>query len=156
LKKEKVYIPKDKKLRAEIIQWHHVVPAAEHRKQWKTIELVTRNYWWPEVTRDVGRYMEGCDLYQIIKNQTEEMAEKLKLSKVLEKLWTHLIINFIMKLLVVARKDTILVVCDQLSKMTYFVAIIEGTLVEELARLFRNNMWKLYGLLESVVSDRGP
>jgi len=132
------------------------VPAAEHRKQWKTIELVTRNYWWPEVTRDVGRYMEGCDLYQTIKNQTEEMAEKLKLSKVLEKLWTHLIINFIMKLLVVARKDTILVVCDQLSKMTYFVAIIEGTLVEELARLFRNNMWKLYGLLESVVSDRGP
>ena len=28
LKKEKVYIPKDEELRAEIIQWHHDVPVA--------------------------------------------------------------------------------------------------------------------------------
>ena len=33
---------------------------------------------------------------------------------------------------------------------------LEGTSVERLARLFRNNVWKLHGLLESVVSDRGP
>ena len=59
--------------------------------------------------------------------------------------------DFITKLLVVAGKDTILVVCDRLSKMTYFVATTEG-----LARLFRDNVWKLHGLLESIVSDRGP
>ena len=47
-------------------------------------------------------------------------------------------------------------VCNQLSKMTHFVATIEGMLVEGLARLFRDNMWKLHGLPESVVSDRGP
>jgi len=34
------------------------------------------------------------------------------------------------------------------------VATIEGTLVERLVRLFRDNVWKLYGLLESVISDR--
>jgi len=50
------------------------------------VELVMRSYWWPGVTRDVGRYMEGCDLCQRMKNRTEELAEKLKLSKVLEKL----------------------------------------------------------------------
>jgi len=33
---------------------------------------------------------------------------------------------------------------------------LEGTSVERLARLFRDNVWKLHGLLESVVSDRGP
>jgi len=42
-----------------------------------------------------------------------------------------------------------------LSKMTHFVATTEGTLAEGLARLFRDNMWKLHGLLESIVSDRG-
>ena len=52
----------------------------------------------------------------------------------------HLIVDFITKLPVVAGKDTILVVCDRLSKMTYFMATIEGTSAEELARLFRNNM----------------
>ena len=61
-----------------------------------------------------------------------------------------------MKLPIVAGKDAILVVCDRLSKMVYFVATTEGMLVEGLARLFRDNMWKLHGLLESVVSDRGP
>ena len=61
-----------------------------------------------------------------------------------------------MKLLVVAGKNAILVVCDRLSKMTHFVATTEGILVEGLARLFRDNVWKLHGLLESVVSDRGP
>ena len=58
--------------------------------------------------------------------------------------------------MVVAGKDAILVVCDRLSKMTHFVAAIERMLAEGLARLFRNNMWKLHRLPESVVSDRGP
>ena len=33
---------------------------------------------------------------------------------------------------------------------------MEGTLAEGLARLYRDNIWKLYGLLESIVSDQGP
>jgi len=119
-------------------------------------ELVTRNYWWPGVMRDIGRYIEGYDLCQRMKNWTEKMAGKLKLSEVLEKPWTHLTVDFITKLLMVARKDAILVVCDQLLKMTHFVATTEKTSAEELARLFRDNVWKLHGLPESVVSNRGP
>ena len=102
------------------------------------------------------RYIEGCDLCQRMKNRTEELAEKLKLSEVPEKLWTHLMVDFIMKLLVVAGKDAILVVCDRLSKMTHFVATTEETSAEGLARLFRDNIWKLHGLPESIISDRRP
>jgi len=91
-----------------------------------------------------------------MKNRTEEVAGKLKLSEVLEKPWTHLTVDFITKLSLVARKDTILVVCDRLSKITHFVAITEGTLAKRLVRLFRNNIWKLHGLPESIVLDRGP
>ena len=85
-KEGKVYVPKDEELRAEIIYMHHDVPAAGHRGRWKTVELVTRNYWWPGITRDVGRYVEGCDLCQRMKNKTEKVAGKLKLSKVPRKL----------------------------------------------------------------------
>ena len=56
----------------------------------------------------------------------------------------------------VAEKDAILVVYDRLSKMAYFVAIIKGMMAEGLVRLFRDNVWKLYRLLESIISDRGP
>jgi len=91
-----------------------------------------------------------------MKNRTEKVAGKLKLSEVPEKPWIHLTVDFIMKLPVVAGKDVILVVCDRLSKMTHFVATTEETSAKELARLFRDNIWKLHGLPESVVSDRGP
>ena len=64
-------------------------------------------------------------------------------------------VDFITKLPVVAEKNVILVVFDRLSKMTHFVATIEETLVEGLVKLFRDNMWKLHGLPESIVSDRG-
>jgi len=62
LKEGKIYVPKDKELRAEIIWLHYDVPAVGHGEKWKTVELVTRNYWWPGVTREVEWYVEGCDL----------------------------------------------------------------------------------------------
>ena len=64
-------------------------------------------------------------------------------------------VDFITKLPIVARKDAVLVVCNKLSKIVHFVATTEGTLVEGLARLFRDNMWKLHGLPESIVLDQG-
>ena len=72
-------------------------------------------------------------MYQRLKNKTEVPAKKLKLSEVLEKLWTHLTVDFITKLLLVAGKDTILVVYNRLSKITHFVATTEGISVKRLA-----------------------
>ena len=40
--------------------------------------------------------------------------------------------------------------------MVHFIPITEKTSAENLARLFRDNMWKLHGLSESIISDRGP
>jgi len=74
----------------------------------------------------------------------EKIVGKLKLSEVPEKPWTHLTVDFITKLPIVVEKNVILVVCDRLSKMVYFVVTIEGMSAEGLARLFRDNMWKLY------------
>ena len=140
LKEGKVYVLKDKKLRAEIIQWHHDMLAAGHGGKWKTVELANRNYWWPGVTREVGRYVEECDLCQRMKNRMEEVAEKLKLSEVPEKPWTHLTVDFITKLLVVVGKNAILIVYNRLSKMMHFVAATEGMLAKSLARLFKDNV----------------
>jgi len=63
-KKGKVYVPKDEKLRAEIIRLHHDTLIGGHRGQWKMVELVTRNFWWPGITKKVKRYVEGCDACQ--------------------------------------------------------------------------------------------
>ena len=120
------------------------------------VELVTRNYWWPEVIKKVKRYVEGYDQCQRIKNRVEMPAGKLRPNKVLERPWQHISVDFIIKLLVSKGYDSILVVCDRFSKMLYFVTTTEKITAKELARLFRDNMWKLHGLLKSVISDKGP
>ena len=45
LKEVKVYVPKDERLRTEIILLYHDALVAKHGGKWKMVELVTRNYW---------------------------------------------------------------------------------------------------------------
>jgi len=73
-----------------------------------------------------------------------------------EKPWTHISADFITKLPLAQGYNSILVVVDRLTKIVHFIPTTEKTSAEELARLFRDNVWKLHGLPESIISDRGP
>jgi len=59
---------------------------------------------------------------------------------ILEKPWSHISADFITKLLLAQGYNAILVVCDRFSKMAHFIATIERTLVEGLAKLFRDHV----------------
>jgi len=139
-KERKVYVPKDNKLRTEIIRLHHNMPIEGHGGQWKTVELVTRNFWWPRVTKEMKQYVEGCDACQCNKNHIEQPAGKLMLNSVPEKPWVHILADFITKLPLAQGYNSILVVVDRLTKMVYFIPTIEKTSAEGLARLFRDNV----------------
>jgi len=120
------------------------------------VELVTRNFWWPGVTKEIKQYVEGYNSSQQNKNCTEQPARKLMPNSIPEKPWTHILADFITKLPLAQGYDSILVVVDWLIKMVHFIPTMEKTSAEGLARLFRNNVWKLYRLLESIILDRGP
>ena len=106
LKKGKVYVPRDEKLRLEIIWLHHDMPIAGHGGQQKMVELVTRNYQWLEITKEVKQYVKGCDQCQRIKNRVEKPVGKLRPNKVPERPWQHILVDFIIKLLVIIYKST--------------------------------------------------
>ena len=99
--------------------------------------------------------MEGCNACQRYKNQSEAPAEKLMPNAIPEKPWSHILADFITKLPLAQGYNAILVVCDRFSKMAHFIATTEKTSAEGLAKLFRDHIWKLHGLLESIISDRG-
>jgi len=120
------------------------------------VELVTRNFWWPGITKEVKRYVKGYNACQHNKNCTEQPAGKLMPNSIPEKPWTHISADFITKLPLAQGYDSILVVVDRLTKMVYFIPTTEKTSAEGLARLFRDNVWKLHGLPESIILDRGP
>ena len=106
--------------------------------------------------KEVKRYVEGCNSFQRNKNHTEQLAGKLMPNSIPKKPWIHISADFITKLPIAQRYDSILVVVDKLTKIVHFIPTTEKTLAEGLARLFRDNMWKLHGLSESIISDRGP
>ena len=73
-----------------------------------------------------------------------------------KKPWIYISVDFITKLPLAQGYNTILVVVDQLTKMIHFIPTTEKMIAEGLAKLFRDNMWKLHGLPKSIISDRGP
>ena len=62
-KEKKVYMPKDNILRVEIIRLHYNTLVGGYRKQQKTVELVTRNFWQLGIIKEVKRYVEGYNSY---------------------------------------------------------------------------------------------
>ena len=72
----------------------------------------------------------------------------------LEKLWQYILVDLIIKLLVFRSYDAILVIYDRFLKISHFIVITKKVTAKRLARLFRDNMWKLHKLLESVILDR--
>jgi len=115
-----------------------------------------RIFWWPGVTRESKWYVEGYDACQYNKNRTEQPAGKLMPNSIPNKAWTHILVNFITKSPLAQGYDSILVVVDRFTKMAHFVPTTEKTMAEGLARLFRDNVWRLHGLPKSIISDRGP
>jgi len=139
LKEGRIYMPEGD-LRREIIQLYHDTLLGGHGGRWKTTELISRNYWWPGVMKEVGRYVEGCDACQRYKNRSKAPAGKLMPNTIPEKPWSHISADFITKLPLAQGYDTILVICDRFSKMAHFIATTEKTSAEGLAKLFRDHV----------------
>jgi hypothetical protein len=53
--------PDSSDLQRCIVSLCHDTRVAGHAGRWKTLELVSRNYWWPQMSRYVGRYVSTCD-----------------------------------------------------------------------------------------------
>jgi hypothetical protein len=62
--KGKLYIPNNKRLHAEIIKTCHDTPTTGHPGKHRTLELVSRHYWWPKMGASVEQYTLGCNKCQ--------------------------------------------------------------------------------------------
>jgi hypothetical protein len=57
----KIYVPNDRDLRHHIVEQHHDTHIARHADRFKTLKLISRNYWWPQMSRYIGIYVKHCD-----------------------------------------------------------------------------------------------
>ena len=58
----KIYVPQNSDLQRQIVSLCHNTKVTRYPRCWKTLELVSRNYWWPQMSRYIGQYISTCDL----------------------------------------------------------------------------------------------
>jgi len=151
--KGRVYIPDDKSLRADIVKLHHDNPAAGHPGRHKTLELTSRNYWWPSMSQFIDKYVEACDICIRSKPRISQGFKQLKPNETPERRWGTITMDFIMPLPRSEGNTGILVVVDRLTKMAHFIAIRKEITALETAEILMRNMFKLHRLPDKIICN---
>ena len=72
----KIYVPVPE-LRHRILTLCHDLKLAGHSGRWKTLELVSWNYWWPQMSRYIGKYMSTCNMCLCTKSICQPLTGEL-------------------------------------------------------------------------------
>ena len=152
----RIYIPNNKKTKKEILKENHNSVDVGHLGQQRMLELIKWNYWWPGLKEDVKKYVQGYFKYQQNKVQHQKKAGELHPLKIPQEPWQEISIDIIRPLSRSNRMDTIVVIIDQFTKMIQLKAITTSISSEGIAKIYRDNIWKLHGVPKKILSDWGP
>ena len=154
----RIVVPDALNLRQRILHFCHVSPYAGHRSVLGTKEQVAKDFYWPDWSVDVAKFVNTCASCQKMKFRAKVAPGLLKPLPIPCRRWGDISMDFITDLPKSGKRqfDTILVVVDRLSKMSHFIPTHKTATGEKVARLLHDNVIKLHGLPHSVVSDRDP
>lgn len=104
----------------------------------------------------IREYVRSCDTCARSKNARHKPFGMLLPLPLPHRPWTAISMDFIVKLPRSRSFDSVLVVVDRFTKMAHFIPCKESCTSAELANLVFAHVFKLHGLPDSIVSDRGP
>ena len=70
--------------------------------------------------------------------------------------WKSVSMDFIVELPLADGYDAVLVTVDRFTKMAHFLPTTSKVTVEQTTQLYYQHVWKLHGVPEDIVLDRGP
>jgi len=153
--RNRIYVPRDAELRRRIVSQHHDSLIAGHPGRWKTLELVSRSYWWPQMSRYIGQYCSTCDLCLRTKAQRHRPVGELLPLEIPDERWKTVSVDFVVELPDAHGYDAVMCTVDSVGKRGHFIPTNTTCTARGAAELYLRNVWKLHGLPTNVVSDRG-
>jgi hypothetical protein len=150
-------IPNNEQLKEIIMKELHDVPSAGHLARDKTLEKIRRRFWWPGWTRDVEQWVNECPICQVTKGTGKAVGELHQPTPPHEG-WQVVNMDFVTGLPKTARGwDAILTFTDRFSKMVHLVPLeFAGSTAQQVARIYFDNVWRLHGVSQKIISDRDP
>jgi len=152
----KIYISRNSNLQRRLVSLCHDTKIAGHPGCWKILELVSRNYWWPQMFRYIRQYVSTCDLCLRTKLIRQAQVGELHPLQISNSQWDTLSVDFVVELPLSSGHDAVITVVDSVSKQAHFIPMHTMVTVKGVARLFLHQVWKLHSLPKCVVLDRGP
>ena len=150
-----LYVP-DGPPRLQVLQHCHDSPMAGHFGVRKTLDLISRHYWWPRLRHFVEEYVRSCDICCRSKSPRHRSYGLLQPLPIPETPWKSISLDFITDLPVSKGFDAILTVVDRFTKMAHFLPCTKSITSQETADLVMREVFKHHGLPDDIISDRGP
>lgn len=150
-----IVIPDHADMRQKLLHEYHNTPFAGHPGVNRTTKSIERYYWWPTLRSDVLQHVRSCGECQRNKGATQRPFGVPQQLSVPDHQWQHISMDFIVHLPKTRSGFTaILVVVDRLTKMVHFLPTFDTATAEDTAALFRDRVFCLHGMPQSIVSDR--
>ncbi|KAJ8402920.1 hypothetical protein AAFF_G00362340 [Aldrovandia affinis] len=142
--------------RAQVLQWGHSSRLTGHPGAYRTHDFLGRRFWWRGMERDVREFVAACTI--CARNKVSQLAPSglLRPLPVPHRPWSHIALDFVTGLPSSNGHTVILVIVDRFSKAAHFIALPKLPSALETARLMMDHVFRLHGLPQDVVSDRGP
>lgn len=151
--RDRLYVPAA--MLKMILQDLHDAPTGGHWGVMRTLDLLYRTFGWPNARADVLLYIKHCRSCQAIKVDHRPPQGKMMSLSVPERPWSTIGVDFIGKLPNSSGFDLIMVVIDHFSKSAHFIAAKETWGANKLAEAFITQIFRLHGLPDKIISDRG-
>ncbi|QRW21811.1 Retrotransposable element Tf2 protein [Rhizoctonia solani] len=152
--RRKLVVPDSEPLKEQLLREFHNSPLAGHPGQQRTLELISRSYWWPGMKSSAKEWVKCCPVCQA-NQRAHAPAISLKPLEVPPYPFHTISYDFITGFPKSQGHNAILVVIDSFSKFGHFIPTLKKVTLKGLADLFVNHVWKLHGLPIKTVSDRG-
>ncbi len=142
--------------KGRILDSVHTSPGSGHPGNHRTLLLLQNRYWWPNMARDVARYVKGCSICAISSTPRRLPEGKLVPLPIPHRTWSHLGVDFATDLPPSNGFTTILIVVDRFSKSCKLIPLRGLPSALETAESLFQHIFRNFGLPEDIVSDRGP
>ena len=150
-----LYLPEH--MRERILTECHSSPMAGHFGIDKTVEQLSRRFWWPHLRATVAAFIRRCHRCQISKPTNQKAAGLLQPLPVPDYPWQQMTMDLVTALPQgPTGNNAAMVFVDRLSKMTHIVPIHKSISAQDLAKVFFDAVVKHHGLPEAIISDRDP